>query len=142
MRRKRIAGIARDTLNFILEASRSTAPSEFAGLLQADGEIITEVLILPGTESSRMSALVRLYMLPNMQVAGSVHSHPSGALRPSEPDLLFFSRTGDYHIIVGPPFDENSWVCFNAAGERRDLPILDVEFEDDGFEYGLEDDLN
>ena len=40
MRRKRIAGIARDTLNFILEASRSTAPSEFAGLLQADGEII------------------------------------------------------------------------------------------------------
>ena len=45
MRRKRIAGIARDTLNFILEASRSTAPSEFAGLLQADGEIITEVLI-------------------------------------------------------------------------------------------------
>ena len=107
MRKKRIAGIARDTLNFILEASRSTAPAEFAGLLQADGEIITEVLILPGTESSRMSALIRLYMLPNMKVAGSVHSHPSGALRPSEPDLLFFSRTGDYHIIVGPPFDVN-----------------------------------
>ena len=115
MRRKRIAGIARDTLNFILEASRSTAPAEFAGLLQADGEIITEVLILPGTESSRMSALIGLYMLPNMQVAGSVHSHPSGALLPSEPDLLFFSRTGDYHIIVGPPFDEHSWVCYDAA---------------------------
>lgn len=142
MRKKRVDGIARDTLKFILEASRSTAPEEFAGLLQADDKIITEVLILPGTESSRMSALVRLYMLPNMQVAGSVHSHPSGVLRPSEPDILFFSRTGDYHIIVGPPFDEQSWVCFNAAGERRDLPILDVEFEDDGFEYGLEDDLD
>jgi len=142
MRKKQVDGIARDTLKFILEASRSTAPAEFAGLLQADEQIITEVLILPGTESSRMSALVRLYMLPNMQVAGSVHSHPSGMLRPSEPDILFFSRTGDYHIIVGPPFDEQSWVCFNAAGERRDLPILDVEFEDDGFEYGLEDDLN
>lgn len=137
MKKKKVLGIARDTLRFILEASRSTAPSEFAGLLQTDDEIITEVLILPGTESSRMSALVRLYMLPNMQVAGSVHSHPSGVLRPSEPDILFFSRTGDYHIIVGPPFDENSWVCFNAAGERRELQILDVEFDDDGFEDDL-----
>ena len=134
MKRKQVLGIARDTLRFILEASRSSAPSEFAGLLQADDEIITEVLILPGTESSRMSALVRLYMLPNMQVAGSVHSHPSGVLRPSEPDIQFFSRTGDYHIIVGPPFDESSWVCYNAAGVRRDLPVLDVEFDDDGFE--------
>ena len=121
MRKKKVLGIARDTLKFILEASRSTSPSEFAGLLQASDDIITEVLILPGTESSRMSALVRLYMLPNMQVAGSVHSHPSGLLRPSEPDILFFSRTGDYHIIVGPPFDEHSWVCSNAGGERRDL---------------------
>ncbi len=130
-------GIAKDTLKFILEASRSTAPLEFAGLLQVDDDIITEVLILPGTESSRMNALVRLYMLPNMQVAGSVHSHPSGVLRPSEPDILFFSRTGDYHIIVGPPFDERSWACYNAAGERRDLPVLDVQFDDDGFEDDL-----
>ncbi|MGB3920096.1 Mov34/MPN/PAD-1 family protein [Methanothrix sp.] len=137
MRRKKVLGIAKDTLKFILEASRSTAPLEFAGLLQVDDDIITEVLILPGTESSRMNALVRLYMLPNMQVAGSVHSHPSGVLRPSEPDILFFSRTGDYHIIVGPPFDERSWACYNAAGERRDLPVLDVQFDDDGFEDDL-----
>ena len=125
-------------MKFILEASRSSAPLEFAGLLQVDDDIITEVLILPGTESSRMNALVRLYMLPNMQVAGSVHSHPSGVLRPSEPDLLFFSRTGDYHIIVGPPFDEQSWVCYDAAGVRRALPILDVKFDDDDFDDDLD----
>lgn len=139
MRSRKVRGIARDTLKFILEASRSSFPVEFAGLLQVDDEIITEVLILPGTESSRMSALIRLYMLPNMQVAGSAHSHPSGALVPSEPDIQFFSRTGDYHIIVGPPFNERSWVCYNASGERRDLPILDVEFKDDGFEDDLDD---
>jgi proteasome lid subunit RPN8/RPN11 len=113
---------------------------EFAGLLQVDKEIITEVLILPGTESSRMSALVRLYMLPNMQVAGSAHSHPSGDLRPSEPDLIFFSRTGDYNIIVGPPFDEQSFACYDGAGRRRDLAILDVEFKDDGFDDDFDDD--
>ena len=70
MRTRKVRGIARDTLQFILEASRSSLPVEFAGLLQVDKEIITEVLILPGTESSRMSALVRLYMLPNMAGGG------------------------------------------------------------------------
>ena len=134
MRKRKVRGIARDTLKFILEASRSSMPAEFAGLLQTDDDIITEVLILPGTESSRMSALIRLYMLPNMQVAGSAHSHPSSDIRPSKPDILFFSRTGDYHIIAGPPFDESSWACYDAAGERRELEILDVEFKDDGFD--------
>jgi proteasome lid subunit RPN8/RPN11 len=134
MRKRKVSGIARDTLRFILEASRSSAPLEFAGLLQVEGDVITEVLILPGTESSRMSALIRLYMLPNMQVVGSAHSHPSANLLPSEQDILFFSRTGDYHIIVGPPFDESSWVCYDGAGSRRSLSVLDVEFKDDGFD--------
>ncbi|MDD4332454.1 MAG: metal-dependent protease of the PAD1/JAB1 superfamily, partial [Methanosarcinaceae archaeon] len=71
-----IKGIARETLHFILEASRSMAPLEFAGLLQEKDGVITEVLILPGTESSNKSAILRLYMLPNIKAAGSVHSHP------------------------------------------------------------------
>jgi proteasome lid subunit RPN8/RPN11 len=131
MRGRKVRGIARDTLEFILEASRDSLPEEFAGLLQAEDGVITEVMILPGTESSRMSAFVRLYMLPNMKIAGSVHSHPSGSIRPSQEDLAFFSRTGDYHIIAGLPFNEKSWACYDASGERRDLPVLDVEFKDD-----------
>ncbi|MGV8126882.1 MAG: Mov34/MPN/PAD-1 family protein [Methanothrix sp.] len=138
--KKKVRGIARDTLHFILEASRSSEPNEFAGLLSVEGDIISDVLILPGTESSRMSALVRLYMLPNMSVAGSAHSHPSGDLRPSEPDITFFSRTGDYHLIVGPPFDEKSWICYDGAGKRRDLAVLDVDFQDDDFDDDLFDD--
>jgi proteasome lid subunit RPN8/RPN11 len=141
LKRRQVSGIARDTLDFILEASRSSMPEEFAGLLQADHDVITEVLIIPGTESSRMSALVRLYMLPNMQIVGSVHSHPSGNTTPSGQDLLFFSRTGDYHIIAGPPFDERSFACYNAIGERRRLPVLDIDFEDESFDENYEDDV-
>ncbi len=142
MKKKKVRGIARDTLHFILEASRSSEPNEFAGLLSVEGDIISDVLILPGTESSRMSALVRLYMLPNMSVAGSAHSHPSGHLRPSEPDILFFSRTGDYNIIVGPPYDESAWICYDGAGKRRDLPVLDVDFKDDGFDDEFDEDMD
>jgi len=132
MKRKReVEGIARDTLYFILEASRSTLPVEFAGLLRAENGVITEVIMLPGTESSSKSALVRLYMLPNMRIAGSVHSHPSSNIRPSQADLIFFSKTGDYHISAGPPFDEKSWICYDRKGCPRKLPLLDVEVEED-----------
>ena len=140
MIKKKVQGIARDTLDFILEASKSTMPHEFAGLLQADKEIITEVLVIPGTESSRMSALVKLYMLPNISIVGSVHSHPSANIMPSQQDLIFFSKTGDYNIIVGPPFTEQSWACYNVLGQRRNLPVLDVEFEDEGFDDEILDD--
>jgi hypothetical protein len=57
----RIKGIATDTLIFILETSKSTAPEEFAGLLQEKEGIITQVLILPGTESSEQSAVIAFY---------------------------------------------------------------------------------
>jgi proteasome lid subunit RPN8/RPN11 len=129
--KKQVNGIAKDTLEFILEASRSSMPNEFAALLRTDEGVISDVMIVPGTESSRMGALIRLYMLPNMEVVGSAHSHPTPNLMPSQQDLAMFSRTGDYHIIVGPPFDEKSWVCYNAQGFRRELPVLDVEFEPD-----------
>lgn len=124
----RIMGIARDTLNFILEASKSMAPAEFAGLLQEKGGIITEVLILPGTESSDTSAVLRLYMMPNIRSAGSVHSHPGPSRRPSEADLNLFSKTGNCHIIVGRPYDKQSWTCYDGEGNVRELQVLDLEF--------------
>ena len=130
-RKMEVEGIARETLYFILEASRSTLPVEFAGLLRAEDGVITEVIMLPGTEASTKSALIRLYMLPNMRIAGSVHSHPSPDIRPSQADLIFFSKTGDYHIIAGMPFDMDSWICYDRTGAPRDLPVLDVEIDED-----------
>ena len=56
-----IKGIACDTLNFILETSKSMAPEEFAGLLQEKDGIITEVLMLPGTESSEQNAVIKTF---------------------------------------------------------------------------------
>ncbi|HEY3360984.1 MAG TPA: Mov34/MPN/PAD-1 family protein [Methanosarcina sp.] len=125
-----IKGIARDTLDFILEASKSMAPEEFAGLLQEKDGIITEVLILPGTESSDANAVLRLYMMPNIKAAGSVHSHPGPNRSPSQADLRLFSKTGNCHIIVGRPYDNQSWTCYDREGKEKELSVFDVEFED------------
>lgn len=131
-RMRRIKGIARDTLDFILNAARSSHPDEFAGLLEEEGGVIVNVILLPGTISSNRGARIHLDMMPlHLSSVGSVHSHPTPNNRPSQADLAFFSKWGDYHIIVGYPYDDKAWTCYNTQGERRALPVLNVDLDPD-----------
>ncbi len=123
--------IARDTLKFILEVSKSSAPREFAGMLSSDGDVITDVVIVPGTESSDESAVMQLFMLPNIHTIGTVHSHPSGNPAPSSADLELFDKKGRYHIIVASPFTLSSWRCYNNRGETVKLEVVDYEFKEE-----------
>jgi proteasome lid subunit RPN8/RPN11 len=123
--------IAKDTLKFILEVSKSSAPREFAGMLSAEGDIITDVIIVPGTESSEESAVMQIFMLPNIQTVGTVHSHPTHDTTPSTEDLELFDRKGQYHIIVGAPYTISSWTCYNSKGEPVILPVVDYEFKEE-----------
>ena len=115
--------ISKDTLLFILEVCRSTAPAEFAGLLRAEDNTIVEVIFLPGTTSSEVSAVLHLYMLPNMRIAGTIHSHPTPDTTPSPADLGLFARTGSCHIIVGAPYSTESWTCYDSTGAKRTLQV-------------------
>ena len=125
-----VKGIASDTLDFILEPCKSTAPEEFVGLLQEKDGIISEVLILPGTESSEQNAVIKLFMMPNVKSVGSIHSHPGPNREPSQADLHMFSKTGNCHIIVGYPYDRQSWTCYDTEGNVRELQVIDEKFED------------
>jgi len=125
--------IARDTLNFILEVSKSSSPREFAGMLSAEGDVITDVIIVPGTESGEESAVMQLFMLPNIHHIGTVHSHPSPNRRPSKADLELFEKKGKFHIIVAAPYDISSWACYNNKGEPVNLHVIDYEFKDEDF---------
>jgi proteasome lid subunit RPN8/RPN11 len=123
--------IARETLQFILEVCKSSAPREFAGMLSCQGDVITEVIVVPGTESSDESAVMQLFMLPNIHTVGSVHSHPSGNTRPSDADLELFSRKGFVHMIVGAPYDLKSWTGYDKDGDPIKLEVVDYEFKDE-----------
>ncbi|RLF90884.1 hypothetical protein DRN46_02570 [Thermococci archaeon] len=120
--------IVEEALDFILGASRSAYPREFAGLLSGDKEkkIIKEVLFLPGTEVSGTSAYIRTDMLPlDPSVLGSVHSHPGRSARPSESDLRFFSKFGVIHIITRYPYSGMEDVfAYNRKGERMHLEVI------------------
>jgi proteasome lid subunit RPN8/RPN11 len=142
-RSSEIIGIAEDALSFVLSASEDTHPDEYMGLLRGeaasdlgldrDGTVVTDVLVIPGTESNPVSATVKSNMVPTGSGrVGSVHSHPNGVLRPSNQDLQTFGR-GKVHIIVGAPYGRDDWRAFDREGEPRELEVVDVPLPEDAF---------
>ncbi|EMA16294.1 proteasome lid subunit RPN8/RPN11 [Haloarcula quadrata] len=138
-----ILGIAESALEFALAASEEAHPNEYMGFLRGDdasklgldedGTVLTDVLVIPGTESNPVSATVKTSMVPNdMRAAGSIHSHPNGVLKPSDADLATFGR-GDVHIIVGYPYGHDDWKAFDSDGTEVELPVLDVEPPEESF---------
>ena len=151
-RSSEIAGIARETLDFIFETCRDTHPNEFIGIMRAteaddlnldkEGRVITDVMVIPGTKSGRTRATLRDDMVPlNLGGVGTVHSHPSGVAQPSKADLVTFSKKGKRHIIVASPYSIESWRCFDSSGEEVELEVLDVELDDVGEVYDEFDDM-
>jgi proteasome lid subunit RPN8/RPN11 len=147
-----IIGIAESALNFALEASRDSHPNEYMGLLRGedarklgleeDGTVLTDVLVIPGTESNPVSATVKTSMVPNdVQAAGSVHSHPNGVLRPSDADLATFTK-GDVHIIVGAPYRRQDWQAFDSEGDPINLRVLDIEPPEESFFDFTQEDID
>ncbi|GAB3030895.1 Mov34/MPN/PAD-1 family protein [Natronobiforma cellulositropha] len=139
-RSSQILGIAEETLEFVIESSETTHPNEYMGLLRGteasalglerDGLVITDVLVIPGTESNSVSATVRTSQIPNdVRALGSVHSHPNGVLHPSAADLESFGR-GTVHIIVGAPYRRTDWKAFDSEGYPTNLGVIDVDLPD------------
>ncbi|WP_302080356.1 Mov34/MPN/PAD-1 family protein [Salinibaculum rarum] len=138
-----ILGIAESALEFALAASEEAHPNEYMGLLRGEqasnvgldehGTVLTEVLVVPGTESNPVSASFNTNMVPNdLSATGSIHSHPNGVLRPSDADLATFGRN-KVHIIVGAPYGRTDWEAFDREGEVIDLPVLDVDPPEEEF---------
>lgn len=118
--------ITRRCLDSALACARSAYPNEFGGILRADEPgTISDLLLLPGTSAGRRHANFQLYMLPvDLGVAGTVHSHPSGALHPSEADVRLFRHWGRRHLILGAPFGPGSWRAYDGNGLEVPMQVL------------------
>jgi len=135
-----ILGIAAETLEFALDAAADTHPDEYMGLLRGepardigldrDGTVITDILVIPGTQSSPRAATFKSSLVPNdLGSLGSVHSHPNGVLTPSETDIASFGR-GKVHLLLGAPYDQEDWRAFDRDGEPIELGVIDVDLPD------------
>ena len=118
--------IKRELLRILIELGKSSHPYEFLALLIRNGDVIDEFELAPGTITGSNSARYQPDMMPlGTGIAGSAHSHPSGAIRPSDADLRFFPAVGRYHIIIGAPYTEEDWRCFFADGSPCHAEVID-----------------
>jgi proteasome lid subunit RPN8/RPN11 len=120
--------ITRRALDSALASARSAYPNEFGGVLRADPPgVISELLLLPGTTAGRRHANFQLWMLhADLSVSGTVHSHPSGALHPSDADLRLFRSWGRRHLILGAPFGRGAWRAYDGNGRETHLRVVET----------------
>jgi len=120
--------IKRKCLELILEASKSSYPNEFGGLLRVDEKdkhTIVEIVLLPGTISGNSHAIFKMHMLPiDFSIVGTVHSHPSPVPRPSGADLELFGKHGKVHIIAASPYSSSSWKAYDGSGKEINIEVL------------------
>lgn len=135
-----VIGIAAETMDTVREAAADAHPNEYMAFFDAtpadelgldrDGEVVTDLMVIPGTTSNPYSATVRQEFVPaGGRAVGSVHSHPNGVLRPSDADLQTFGA-GRVHVIVGHPYGQNDWRAFDREGEPRSFEVIDVAVPD------------
>jgi proteasome lid subunit RPN8/RPN11 len=123
--RRRITKVNRSVIELISAAAQEQHPNEFGGTLRAQGDAITEVLLVPGTVSGATHAIFQLHMLPiDMSVKGTVHSHPGGNPRPSNADRELFARFGTTHIIIAEPYTARTWRAYDGRGQPIELEVV------------------
>jgi len=120
--------ITKDCLNLILESSKDSYPNEFGALLRVDDSnknIISELVLLPGTVSGDSHAIFRMHMRPiDFSIVGTVHSHPSFSSEPSRADLELFSKYGKVHIIAANPYSVSSWKGYDYNGNQVEIKLI------------------
>jgi len=118
--------IRRELLEYLLELAKNAYPNEFAGFLREKDGIFEEVLIAPNPHTGPRSIFFDTWMLPyDETIKGTVHSHPSPALWPSEADLEFFSKFGGVHIIIAWPFTADNVRAYSSDGREIRIEVVD-----------------
>jgi proteasome lid subunit RPN8/RPN11 len=119
--------LSAELLDAIFEGARRLYPRETILLLRGkkskDSVKVLELVVPPLATYGHGFADVPLHMLPmDFSIVGTVHSHPSGNLAPSDVDFNHFF--GRILMIVGFPFaGEQNVAVYNSRGERLPLHI-------------------
>lgn len=123
---RRVQAITRDTLDLIIEMAKQAHPNEMGASLRAEGGVITEIVLVPGTIGGDAHAFLPLHALPyDRSVVGTVHSHPSPWPIPSDADKQLFNAFGHTHLIIASPYTHESWRAYDQNADDLSLEIVD-----------------
>ena len=120
--------IERQVIESVLDYAKACHPKEGILLLRGKSRkgktIIEEVVIPPLSVRGSGFSNFPLHMLPiDFSIVGTMHSHPSGALRPSTTDLNHFY--GRIMIIVAYPYrSEQDIIVLDGEGNNVNFEII------------------
>ncbi len=123
-----IKGIERKCLEMIKESAKEMHPREFLALLSVGDkkDVISELVLSPQMLYGKKYATFNIYMVPfDRRIVGTVHSHPSGVARPSEGDMHTFMKYGRVHIIIGYPYEDDTWKAYDYNGKEIELEVVE-----------------
>ncbi len=124
-----IVELPEDLLNAIFEGARRLYPKECFLLLRGKKSKnvirVSDLVVPPLAVYGYGFANLPLHMLPiDFSIVGTVHSHPSGNINPSDVDLNHFF--GRILMIVGFPFaDAQNVAVYSSNGERMALQVTE-----------------
>jgi proteasome lid subunit RPN8/RPN11 len=119
--------VPEELLDAIFEGARRLYPKETFMLLRGkkskNAIHVTDLVVPPLAVYGYGFANFPLHMLPmDFSIVGTVHSHPSGNLTPSDVDFNHFF--GRILMIVGFPFaDAQNVAVYSSNGERLPLQV-------------------
>jgi proteasome lid subunit RPN8/RPN11 len=119
--------LSAELLDAIFEGARQLYPKETILLLRGkktkDTIRVEELVVPPLATYGHGFANIPLHMLPmDFSIVGTVHSHPSGNVTPSDVDFNHFF--GRILMIAGFPFaDERNAAAYNSHGEKLSLHV-------------------
>jgi proteasome lid subunit RPN8/RPN11 len=120
--------VERSVMDSVLSYARMFHPRESILLLKGRIEktkiVVNEVQIPPLASHGNRFSSFPLSRLPiDFSVVGVAHSHPSGALRPSNSDLNHFY--GRIMLIAGYPYQsEQNIVILDREGKRLEYVVI------------------
>lgn len=116
--------IKKNILSNMLELAKEAYPREAGGLMLG-GEVVDDFVLIPG-QFNLNNVTVKLNQLPiYTNKKGTFHSHPSRNPNPSQADKSFFSKMGQYHLIIAKPYKLNSLKAYNNRGEETEVELVD-----------------
>ena len=130
--------LPKDILDAIFAGAKELYPRESFLLLRGKKKKsvihITDLVLAPFAVHGEGFAHFNPYMFSgDFSLVGTVHSHPSGNIRPSHVDLNYFF--GRVLMIVGYPFENEGCIAvYDGEGERMILNITPArENQDEEF---------
>lgn len=117
--------LTKDFLQQAISYAAESHPYECFGLLHGtvkDKRLYLISVVFVPHSSEKTNVVTKPLIFNSVTEWGTIHSHPSGNIRPSKEDLITFSKN-PVNIIIGHPYSSSKISIYNQDGKLLGFEI-------------------